>query len=153
MIHNFSFSRSLISFSASLFIVKSRTHMALTFPAFGALELEANRESFALIKLIIHVDSNPNFEIIDCVNWKIITKRMKQLNHKTWEKFLYGLNMQLCSGERRGLNNPLIFLHYFMLFVGDLLFIVSCASPQWIILKQRRNQLPFDASMCSILIS
>lgn len=52
-----------------------------------------------------------------------------------------------------GLNNSLIFVHYFMFFVGDLLFIVSCVLPQWIILKQRRNQLPFDASMCFISIS
>lgn len=52
-----------------------------------------------------------------------------------------------------GLNNSsLISVHYFMLFVGDLMFIVSCVEPQWIILEQRRNQLPFDGSMCFINI-
>lgn len=53
-----------------------------------------------------------------------------------------------------GLNNSLICLAlFYALLVGDLLFIVSYASPQWIILKQRGNQLHFDASMRSILIS
>lgn len=64
----------------------------------GAYELDTKTsESFALIKLIIRTGNEiAKSSIVWIEKREEKEKRMKQLNHKTWEKINYGLNMQLC---------------------------------------------------------
>lgn len=88
-----------------------------------------------------------NCFIVDCVNW-IKLERMKRLNRETRkrENFLWPQHAIMLRRTAMGLNNSLISCIILCFFVGDLLFIVSWwLLPQWLILEQRRNQLPLMA--------
>lgn len=154
LIHNFSFRRSLINFLL---------HFSL------CIELTWAGSNLVIWRIRIrHKTRIVRAYQINNTCWlesKLLNHRLCELKNKGREKEWNNLITRheksfsvapTCNYVKKNVDGIKQFSYLsalFYAFVGDLLFIVSWASPQWIILKQRRNQLPFDASMCSILIS